>query len=121
MMRFFRYKSLLLCALAVMMLQVQAWADKFGAIAYSPSTGQYSYSNNCRSRAQAEEMALARCLEPDARIAVWVKDGWAVLYRNPDTGAWKTAWSVNNRQEAEFIAQSSVPGGSLLCWVFSGR
>jgi hypothetical protein len=106
--------------LALALLVGQAWAEKYGAIAYSPATGKYGYSSDCATRAGAEKLALSNCIASDARIAIWVKDGWAALYRNSN-GAWHSAWSGNSRQEAESIAKSKVPGGTLLCWVFSGR
>src|SRR5438552_1120659 len=53
--------------------------DRYGAIAFSPSTGKYGYSYDCGSRAQAERIALSYCKESDARPLTWVQFGWAVL------------------------------------------
>ena len=107
-------------AILFLLLNLCAWADLFGAIAYSPTTGKYGYSNQCDTRAEAERLALSCCLEPDARVAVWVKNGWAVIYRN-SSGAWFSAWSSSSRAAAERIAQKKVPGGRLHCWVYSGK
>lgn len=106
---------LLLCLLAA-----QAWADKYGAIAYSPASGKWGYSNDCDTRARAEQIAMANCPAGDARIAIWVKNGWAALYSNSQ-GIWYSGWSANSREDAERIARSRVPGGNLLCWVYSGK
>ncbi len=53
-----------------------AAAQGFGAIAYSPSTGQWGWARNYRTRAGAEQRAMQEC-----RSAA----GWA---RDCSTGVW---------------------------------
>ena len=106
--------------LALLLNSAQAWAEKYGAIAYSPDSGKYGYSSDCGTRERAESLALSHCIAVDARVAIWVKDGWAALYKNSG-GQWHTAWSSNSREDAEAIARSKVPNGRLICWIYSGR
>jgi Domain of unknown function (DUF4189) len=54
-------------------------ADRYGAIAYSVSTGKYGYAYNWGSRGAAERFALSQCEAADAKIVNWVQFGWAVL------------------------------------------
>ncbi|MCE9534661.1 MAG: DUF4189 domain-containing protein [Planctomycetes bacterium] len=58
--------------------------DTYAAVAYSPKTGKYGYAWNWRSRAQAERVALANCIEADAKVVGWVKAGWLVLAVSDD-------------------------------------
>lgn len=116
-MTFFRF---LLVLVGLTFIPVQAWAEKYGAIAYSPASGKYGYSNNSQTRAVAERVALSNCSSRDVRIAIWVKDGWAVVYRN-SRGAWNSAWSSESLENAKAIARSKVPNGQLVCWVYSGK
>ncbi|MEE4355618.1 MAG: DUF4189 domain-containing protein [Desulfococcaceae bacterium] len=57
-------------------------ADRYAAIAYSPSTGAYGSSYDYPSRAAAEQKAFQTCARSgarDCRIAVWVRNGCAAL------------------------------------------
>lgn len=103
-----------------MFCQAAGQNARYGAIAFSPSTGAYGFSHDWSSRAQAERDAVGHCAGPDARAVIWVKNGWAALARNED-GDWSTGWSGNSRAEAEQIALAKVYGGHILCWVYSGR
>lgn len=98
-----------------------ALADRYAAIAYSPQTGAYGYSYNAGSRSSAERSALNRCRARDARVVVWVKNGWAALARNR-YGAWGTAWSSRSKSHATDLARRNVRGGGgrTHVWVNSG-
>lgn len=109
-----------LLLLILTLTSIQAWAEKYGAIAYSPATGKYGYSNDCHSKEGAEKLALSNCPARDARIAIWVVDGWAVVYKNSQ-GAWNSAWSSKSLEDAKAIAKGKVPNGQLVCWVYSGQ
>jgi hypothetical protein len=93
----------------------------YGAIAYSPSTQKYGYSYNCYSLAEARLVALQNCPVSDAKVVVWVHNGWAALAVN-DTGAYGWGWSNYSRARAEAFALSNVRGGGgrILCWLASG-
>jgi hypothetical protein len=65
----------------------------FAAIAYSRETGKYGYASECKTRAAADEEAVRRCAAPDARVAVWVRNGFCALAVG-DKGAWGIGWSA---------------------------
>ena len=51
----------------------------YAAVAFSPSTGKYGYCWDSPTRGRAEQEALSKCPEKDARIVGWVQGGWLVL------------------------------------------
>ena len=70
-----------------------ARAEDYGAIAYSPSTGNYGYSYRYRSRAQAEQVALSHCKAQDAEILTWVRGNWwCCLVLDLDGAAYAWGW-----------------------------
>ena len=95
-----------------------AWAD-YGAIAYSPSTGNYGYSYGYCS--QAESSALGKCGADDAEVEVYVQNGWAALAIN-DSGAIGWGWSGGSRAAAEnsALANAAGCGDHILCWISAG-
>jgi hypothetical protein len=69
-------------------------AGEYGAIAYSPATGNYGYSFQYDSQDAAERAALRKCAEDDAVLAGWVRDGWCALAVEPGSGtAYGWAWA----------------------------
>jgi hypothetical protein len=103
--------------LFALLLGSPALAD-FASIAYSPSTGEYGYSHGWATRQQADATALSNCPAADARIVVWVENGWAALAKDSN-GEWSTGWSLNSRAEAEDIAIESIYPARILVWVRS--
>lgn len=71
-------------------------SSSYAAVAYSPSTGEYTYSYNYGSRGSAERAALDRCDEPDARIVCWVNRGFCALALGDDKSTWGTGWSYGD-------------------------
>lgn len=63
-------------------------------------------------------LAPSNCPSHDARIAIWVKNGWAALYWNPSC-TWNSTWSSESLDKAKAIAMRKVPNGHLECWVSS--
>ena len=97
-----------------------AWAD-FAAIAYSPTTRSWGYAAGHGSRASAENAAKSRCDSTDARIAVWVQNGWAALAVGED-GVRGWGWSGSSLNDAKNRAiQNAGPNASIRCWVYAGR
>ncbi len=82
--------------------EARADGNWYSAIAYSPSTGAYGYSYNCRSLAEAKQLALSYCDYEDARIVVWVRNGWCALAVGDD-GAYGYAWA-STQYEARRLA-----------------
>ena len=111
-------RTLLLCSLLWFGNYTRCWAA-YAAIAYSPSTGSFGYSYECDSQYQAERIAISKCSGSDARVEVWVSNGWVALACN-DRGQWGTGWSTDSRAGAEMHALKGVPDGRILCWAFSG-
>lgn len=92
----------------------------FAAIVYSPQTGRWAYAAGYKDLAACQNNALDRCGTIDARIPVWVENGWAALART-ENGAYGWAWSGNSRAEAEANAlKNAGAGATIVCWVFSG-
>lgn len=65
-------KLALLVALAAPALAVAA---NYGAVAYSPSTGQYGTARNLPTRAAAEKAAVADCGSADAKALTYAYNG----------------------------------------------
>lgn len=59
---------------------VSAFAqDTYAAIAFSVETGSRGFGYQFDSQKKAEKEALAQCRGDDAKIVVWVKNGWCAL------------------------------------------
>jgi serine/threonine-protein kinase len=69
--------------------------NRYAAIAYSPSTGNYGYSFNYGSRCGAEQAALGRCRGTDASVIAWTRNAWCVLALGDDAGEYGWAWSTS--------------------------
>jgi hypothetical protein len=83
---------------------------KFGAIAYSPGSGSYGYSDNYGNRAQAESRALNQCGKDDCVIATWFFNNCGALAAGTDH-----AWAGENaasEERAKILAQASCRGRS---------
>jgi Domain of unknown function (DUF4189) len=73
--------------------------QRYGAIAYSASTGNSSYSWDADDRAAAERAALAKCAGPDAMIVMW--DGGNFYIALAEGEGAVGAASDQNQQAAE--------------------
>jgi serine/threonine-protein kinase len=97
--------------------------DYFGAIAYSPSTGQYGYTFGRDCQANAEIGALQNCIGADRRVVVWVSNSYAALAVNND-GSFGAAWSSECQAEADNAALNFAGGpgcgAHILCEVATG-
>ena len=110
-----------LLAFAIMLAMSASVRADFGAIAYSPETGQWGYSYGFDCQEDSQNDALSRCNADDAQIAVWVENGWAALAVGDD-GAWGWGWSSSSREDAEARAlQVTDNNPRIACWIFSGR
>ena len=70
--------------------------DRYGAIAYSPSTGAYGWSYDHVSRAAAEGAALAQCNQRagDCQVPLWFQNACGALAIG-DGGGWGTGWGTS--------------------------
>ncbi|WP_445172178.1 DUF4189 domain-containing protein [Microcoleus sp.] len=81
--------------------------DRFGAIAYSFSTGNWGYSYNRPTEGDAQSVALNGCKNvsgaSDCEIKVELKNNCGVMAANPDNSA--AGWAyAGSRREAERVA-----------------
>lgn len=92
----------------------------FAAIAYSPSTGKWAYTSGCQDLATAQNNALDRVGTIDARLAIWVENGYAALAKTA-AGRYAWAWSATSRADAEQRAKNFLgEDAAIVCWVYSG-
>jgi serine/threonine-protein kinase len=105
--------------LVLMLLAGPAAADGFGAIAYSPATGQWGWAQNYATRFGAEWRALQECRSAvgwgqDCRLGVVVRNACAALA----TGA--QGWGAGQGQtpaQAAAAALASCRGQTRGCTV----
>jgi hypothetical protein len=87
-------------------------SPKYGAIAYSPGSGSYGYSDHYGGRAQAQSRALQECGKDDCVIATWFFRNCGALATGTDH-----VWAGENaasEERAKVLAQASCRerGGS---------
>ncbi len=75
--------------------------DRFGAIAFSPSTGAFGFSNDHPSQSDAEAGALAECRKRagGCQSSSWFRNACGALAVG-EYGGWGTDWG-NERAAAE--------------------
>lgn len=78
---------------ALLLVGGNAFADSFGAIAYSPSTGQHGWSTGYDDRWRAEAAANGWCGVDDCRTVVWVGDRCAAMAIGRDGARW--SWGMS--------------------------
>lgn len=103
--------------------------ETYAAIAYSPSTGDYSFACDFPTLSEAQEVALARCPQSDARIVGWTRNGFIALAVGDD----RTQWGVATTQGAgasskaakrlalDEINKRTGQGRVVLCLVSDGQ
>ena len=69
----------------------------FAAIAFSPQTGRWGVGDSLPGRGAAETEALGRCDARDAKVVVWVRNGYAALALGDARGAY--GWGFANDPE----------------------
>jgi serine/threonine-protein kinase len=96
---------------------------RFGAIAYSESTGRFGSSWHLANRSDAEVQAVSLCNRADCRPVVWFRNGCGALARARN-GAVVYAWSGASLSDAKLRASNrcTAQWGSckLICSVCSG-
>jgi hypothetical protein len=115
--------GLSLALVALLTLAGRSSAD-FAAIAYSPSTGAYGYSYGFASLAGARAEALAHCRGDDARVVVWVENGYAALALGDRRGAYGWGWAFNRgeaRARALNQCAARTTGAYVAVSVYSGQ
>jgi serine/threonine-protein kinase len=96
--------------------------QRFGAIAYSESSGRFGSSWQFTNQYDAEQQAVSSCNRPDCRTVVWFKNGCGSLARARN-GAIVYAWR-GSLTDAKLRASNrcTAQWGSckLICSVCSG-
>ena len=91
-----RWITLLVVAIAfAAAARVDAAGNRYAAIAFSPSTGQYGYGNGFRTKDEAIERALEECGADDA-ITRWSRNAWIALAISDRTATgwgWGSGWA----------------------------
>jgi hypothetical protein len=92
-----------------------AAVNRYLAIAYSPATGQWGYSQSLLDANQAVDDAVGYCLNKggtDCRIVVWGDNECAALATNPALSPTAFGTGIGpTQEEAERKADLSVPLG----------
>jgi hypothetical protein len=96
----------------LVLASVPAFADNFGAIAFSQSSGAHGWSYDFGSRWAAEDAALRQC-GGDCSVVVWFRNACGALAVGGGN-AYGTGWSAS-RHEAEAIALSNCYQHSGSC------
>lgn len=122
------FKAVFATACIVLSLQgiFSPWTfadDRFGAIAYSKSSGRYGYGFGKTSRSDAENAALQECGSSDAFIAVWAKNRWIALAAGYGT-TYGYGWSGESEADAQSRSLSACSehgsGCHVLVSVYAG-
>jgi hypothetical protein len=85
---------LLSCLLTAAIPEANASGDRFAAVAFSPSTGRWGYSNGFSTQSAAMARARAECGARDA-IVKWTKNAWISLAVSDESpGGYGWAWGT---------------------------
>jgi serine/threonine-protein kinase len=93
-------------------------SDRFGAIAYSASSGAWGTSYDYQTRAEAEQRALSRCAQGDCQVRVWFRNACGALaVGRGNCMGW--GWA-SDKDEAQRKALNNCrqygTGCSVKCW-----
>ncbi len=91
--------------------------EKFGAIAYSSSTGKTGNSWNHNNLTAAQNAALASCDQDDCKVAIWFKNACGALAVG-NNGCWEAHWGVS-RSDAENKSLNSCSQRCSDCKIIS--
>ena len=100
MLSFFRRAVLLLTLLLALNGAARAGEDRYAAIAFSPSSGNFGIARGFGSKEDAIEEAKLRCGRKDA-VVRWCRNAWLVLARSEKTRTgygYGFAWSRDARE-----------------------
>lgn len=98
--------------------------DRYGAIAYSRSTGTYGYSYNHYSQNDAEQDALRYCDADDREVIGWMRNAYGALAVGDDVSEYGWAWATTSAaaQEAALAyCRERTTNCRIAVTVFSGN
>jgi serine/threonine-protein kinase len=101
-----------------------AAADRYAAIAFSPSTGAYGYGYGFTSLTEAKNRAVKECDGADAVVVGSARNGYVALALGDATDAYGVGWA-STAASAQAIALAKCRARTTGCYiavtVFSGR
>lgn len=95
-------------------------ANAYGAIAYSPDSGEYGYSEQYTNRSQAEQRAKQECGKNDCEIAAWFYNSCGALATD-DNGTWGGAQGGNEQRARQAALARCAKEGGKDCKVIVSR
>jgi serine/threonine protein kinase, bacterial len=96
--------------------------DKWGALAYSESSGRYGFAYDYASQAEAINSAVERCKARDCRGVVWFRNSCGAFAKGD--GAY--GWGVGDSRavaESKALAECRKRGGGcrMIQWACTSR
>lgn len=112
-----------LLAISPTITRAQSGADepRYAALAYSDSTGAYGYAHGYESREEAEQEAIRRCNQSDARVLTWARNQWICLVRAPNSAYGFSSQPTEEEAQREALRHCNDRGGGcqVLVLVYS--
>jgi Domain of unknown function (DUF4189) len=90
----------------------------YGAIAYSPDSGRFGYSDKYANRAQAETRAKQECGNSDCQIAAWYYNSCGALAKDDD-GTWGGAQGADEQRAGKAALARCAKEGAKNCKVIA--
>lgn len=96
--------------------------DKWGAIAYSTSTGRYGIAYDYGTQAQAINSAVERCRVGDCKAVVWFKNSCGAFAQGNNAYGWGLG-GARAEAEAKALAECRKHGGNcrVVAWSCTSR
>ena len=106
-----RVSQLAALAMLVVVPQLAAAQELFGAIAYSDKAQKYGWANNFPARDDATQAALEGCAKngPECRVVLWFRNACGALVTGPDGhgAAWAESRKAAISKAAKLCAERS--------------
>ena len=119
-------RSLLLAvvAFALALTSTVSAADRYAAMAFSPSTGRWGCGNGYLTKGEATTRALAECGRSDA-ITAWCRNEWiALAISKQSPGGYGVSWAPTAsgaRQRALAECRARNPDARVIACVSAFR
>jgi hypothetical protein len=94
--------------------------SSFGAITYSPSSGEFGYSDHTANRAQAEDRAKSECGKNDCVVATWFFNHCGALATSSN-GSWGAEQGGNERTARSLALTRCAKEGGTDCAIKVAR
>ena len=88
----------------------------YGAIAYSPASGAFGYSDNYGSESQADNRALSECGKTDCVVASWFYNNCGAVVASAD-GTWGGGHGASLSSAINYAENACTRRGGTACVV----